>query len=77
MYVTPVETSGIYANINAMKESSAGWDGIHAKIVKSTYNLHLNILTHVFNQSITNFFPSEFKVAKVIRLSKSQNSMMF
>ena len=48
MYVTPVDTSEICTIINGMKESSAGWDGIHAKIVKSTYNLYLDILTHVF-----------------------------
>ena len=36
-----------------MKESSARWDGIHVKIVKSTYNLYLDILTHVFDISIT------------------------
>ena len=35
MYVAHVETSGIYANINGTKKSSAGWDGIHAKIVKN------------------------------------------
>ena len=34
MYITRVETSGIYANIMGTKKSSAGWDGIHAKIVK-------------------------------------------
>ena len=39
MYVTSVETSDIYANIYGMKESSAGLDGIHAKIVKTTYNI--------------------------------------
>ena len=36
MYATPVETSEICTIINGMKESSAEWDGIHAKIVKST-----------------------------------------
>ena len=78
MYVTPVETSEIYTIINGMKESSAGWDDIHAKIVKSTYNLYLDTLTHVFNSSITKgIFPRELKVAKVIARFKSQNSMMF
>ena len=78
MYVTPVETSEICTIINGMKESSAGWDGIYAKIVKSTYNLYLDTLTHVFNLSITKgIFPRELKVAKVIALFKSQNSMMF
>ena len=72
MYVTPVETSEICTIINGMKESSAGWDGIHAKIVKSTYNLYLDTLTHVFNLSITKgIFPRELKVAKVIALFKS------
>ena len=78
MYVTPVETSDICTIINGMKESGAGWDGIHAKIIKSTYNLYLDTLTHVFNSSITKgIFPRELKVAKVIALFKSQNGMMF
>ena len=75
---TPVETSEICPFINGVKECSAGWDGIHAKIVKSFYNIYLDILIHVFNLSITTgIFPKELKVVKVIALFKSQNSMVF
>ena len=79
MYVIPVDTSEMCTIINGMKESSAGWDSIHSKIVKSTYNLYLDILTRVLNLSITReiFFRGSLKWLNLLHFFKSQTSMMF
>ena len=54
-----------------LKNTSPGYDGICAKIVKSSYSLILEPLLHVLNLSVTQgIFPNELKIAKVIPLYK-------
>jgi len=73
--VTPLELKRIIIN---QKESSVGWDGIHAKVVKQTYQLFLTPLLHVMNLSITQgFFPNALKIARVTPIFKSGDSMIF
>ena len=64
--------------IMSLKESSAGWDGFTANIIKkSSLNLKRPLL-HVINLSFsTGIFPSELKVARVIPLFKSGLSTLF
>ena len=53
MYMSPVQSDEIVKIINSLKISSAGWDDIHSKIVKTSYDMYLDVMTHVFNLSIT------------------------
>ena len=77
MYMSPVQSDEIVKIINSLKISSAGWDDIHSKIVKTSYDIYLDVMTHVFNLSITKgIFPKELKVAKVVALFKSDDCML-
>ena len=77
MYVASVTEDEVEKIIKGLKDASPGWDGIHAKIVKSTRHVHLDVLTHVFNLSVCNgVFPCELKLAKCIPLFKSDNCML-
>ena len=68
--------SEIKAIITNLKDSSPGYDGISAKILKSSINYLLNPLVHVINLSLTQgIFPKELKTAKVLPLYKSQDKM--
>ena len=72
--VTHPEVSKI---ITHLKNSSPGWDGIHSKVIKNTFNLFSDPLLHILNLSITQgVFPDELKVARVIPIYKGGNSML-
>ena len=76
IYLQKVEKGEIERIIKSLKNASAGHDDIHAKIVKSTYHLFIDPLLHVMNLSIENgFFPDEMKLAKIIPLHKSGDTM--
>lgn len=65
----------IKKTVVSLKDSSPGWDGIQAKIIKQTYQEYLDPLTHICNLSLSQgFFPSNMKIAKVIPLFKSNDS---
>ena len=77
MFVEPVSPEEITKIIKALKNSSAGWDSIHAKIVKITYNKYLTALNHVLNLSLQQgIFPNELKLARVIPLFKADDCML-
>lgn len=77
MFVEPVSPEEITKIIKALKNSSAGWDSIHAKIVKITYNKYLTVLNHVLNLSLQQgIFPNELKLARVIPLFKADDCML-
>ena len=66
----------ILSIIKNLKEGSSGWDGISPSIVKSTCAAFIEPLTHIFNLSISQgIFPNDLKIARVIPLFKSGNSM--
>ena len=72
MYVAPVQSCEVIKIIQTLKNSSAGHDNIHSSILKKTYNLYLEPLTHVLNLSLTQgFFPNSMKIAHVVPLYKS------
>jgi exonuclease III len=76
IYITGAHENEVKKIILSLKEASAGWDGIHAKIIKRTFHLFSEPLTHVLNLSLSQgFFPSELKVAKVIPLFKSGDTL--
>ena len=78
MYMDNVLEEEVANVIKNLKEGSCGWDDISASVVKTTYRSFLEPLTHILNISITKgVFPNELKIAKVIPLFKSGDSMMF
>jgi len=63
--------------ILGLKEGSAGYDAIIAKIIKSSFEIYLDSLVHLINLSLhQGVFPSELKIAKVIPIYKSSNAHM-
>ena len=76
MYNSNVTEDKISKIILSLKLCSPGWDGIQAKIVKSTFQLYLQPLVHLLNLSLSQgVFPDELKIAKVIPIfNKTQGS---
>ena len=51
--------------IVSLKNSSSGWDDIHSKVLKRSYNYYIQVLTHIFNLSLTQgIFPQELELAE-------------
>ena len=72
MVITPVIREEVQSIIKNLKDSSAGWDSIAARVVKTTYSSFLVPLTHIMNVSLLNgVFPTELKIARVIPRFKS------
>ena len=64
--------------IKQLNTGSCGWDDISASVVKTTFQSFIEPLTHILNISITKgVFPNEMKIARVIPLFKSGDSMVF
>ena len=78
IFVSPVSELEVKNLIQNLRNSSCGYDGIHAKIIKKTFELYMEPLKHVLNLSITQgFFPNEMKIARVIPLFKGGDSTKF
>ena len=78
MMLESVDSDEVIRIIRNLKEGGCGWDNINASIVKSTFTSFIEPLTHVLNLSITNgVFPNEMKIARVVPLFKSGDSMLF
>ena len=77
MYVSNVTEDKISKILLSLKLCIPGWDGIQAKIVKSTFNLYLQPLVHLLNLSLSQgVFPDELKIAKAIPRFKNDNNML-
>ena len=78
MVLSEVVADEVNVIIKNLKDSSSGWDSISSSVVKKTSASIITPLTHVFNISIMNgVFPSELKIARVVPLYKSGDSMLF
>ena len=78
MVITPVVEEEVCSIIKSLKDGSAGWDAISARVVKATHSSFIVPLTHIMNMSLLNgVFPSESKIARVIPLFKSGESNKF
>ena len=76
IFLRPVEEIEVKQIIHNLKDASPGWDGVHAKVVKSTYNEFLTPLTLVLNSSLEQgFFPSQLKLARVVPIYKNGDKM--
>ena len=77
MYIKEVEYSELINIILSLKNSSPGWDGINANVVKQSYMLYIEPLIHIFNMSFNQgVFPNELKIARVIPLYKGDNKLL-
>ena len=77
MVLENVLSNEVVAIVKNLKEGGSGWDCISASIVKTTYRDFIEPLTHIFDLSISQgVFPNELKVARVVPLFKSGNSMV-
>ena len=77
MLVTETTCDEIKNIIVSLKNSSSGWDDIHSKVLKRSYNYYIHFLTHIFNLSLTQgIFPQELKLARVIPLYKNEDKML-
>ena len=76
MFVDPVTLDEVVKNVNLVKNSCPGSDGITAKVLKFSCNVILEPLCHVLNLSLSNgYFPDELKIAEVIPVFKSGDAM--
>ena len=77
LYINEVTSNELIITIKSLKDSSPGWDDIHAKVVKQTYQFYLKLLLHLCNFSLTKaFFPKELKIAKILPLFKSGDNKL-
>lgn len=76
-YMEPIEITaeGIALLVNNLKLStSAGIDDINSKILKNTASVSVNILYHLFRQSLaTGQLPSDWKIGKIVPVFKTGN----
>ena len=76
--ITPVVEEEVCSSIKSLKDGSAGWDAISARVIKATHSSCIVPLTHIMNMSLLNgVFPSELKIACMIPLLKSGESNKF
>ena len=77
MYLQPTDTIEISHIIKKLKESSAGYDEIQAKVVKASLLYLIEPLKNLINLSLSEgIFPNELKIAKVIPIYKSGDPML-
>ena len=78
IFLEPVVEGEVLSIIKRLKNGSAGWDGIQARILKSIKSVIIKPLTHVLNLSLsTGTFPTELKVANVVPIFKSGDGQIF
>ena len=76
IFLLPVSKTEVERIILNLKNVSPGYDSVHAKVVKASYKSYIDPLTHILNLSITQgFFPDSMKIAKIIPVYKSGDSM--
>ena len=77
MFFTPVNEQEVRNIVFLLKNSSPGWDDISAKVIKNSFDLYIQPLTHILNMSLTQgVVPNELKLAKVIPLFKSGDKQL-
>ena len=78
LFLSPVTETEINKSIRALKDSATGHDDISSQFLKQALNSIVDPLTHICNMSLTEgVFPNTLKVANVIPLYKSDDSLCF
>ena len=77
-YFTPTCRNEIITIINALKNSSPGWDNIDAHITKRIADYIVDPMVKIFNESLsTGIVPEGMKLAKIVPIYKSGDSSLF
>ena len=78
IYLAPVSENEIGQLINLLKDTAAGIDDLNAMCLKISSQFLVKPLTHIWNLSLSRgIFPEQLKIANVILLYKSDDSMLF
>ena len=78
IYLAPVSENEIGQLIKSLKDTTAGFDDLNSMCLKLSSQFLLKPLTHICNLSISQgIFPEQLKIANVIPLYKSDDSMSF
>ena len=78
IYLAPVSENEIGQLIKSLKDTTAGFDDLNSMCLKIFSRFILKPLTHICNLSISQgIFPEQLKIANVITLHKSDDSMSF
>ena len=78
IYLAPVNENEIGQLIKSLKDTAAGFDDINAMCLKISSQFLVKPLTHICNLSLSQgIFPEQLKIANVIPLYKSDDSMLF
>ena len=78
LYLREVSKQEMSTIIKSLKNSSSGYDGIKANLLKETFNLYITPLVHVCRLSLRQgYFPDELKIAKVVPIFKAGDPMSF
>jgi len=77
IFLSPTDEHEIRSIITSLKDSSPGYDDLHAKILKRTADLIAYPLHHMVNLCIEQAcFPSELKIAKVVPIYKGNDPLL-
>ena len=78
IFFNPVVENEVLRIINDLKNSSPGWDGFQAKLVKHVKDVIAPVLVHVCNLSLeSGVFPYELKIANVVPIFKAGEDDIF
>ena len=78
IYLAPVSENEIGQLIKSLKDTAAGFDDLNAMCLKISSQFLAKPLTHICNLSLSQgIFPEQLKIANVIPLYKSDDSMLF
>ena len=78
IYLAPVSENEIGQLIKSLKDTAAGFDDLNAMCLKTSSQFLVKPLTHICNSSLSQgIFPEQLKIANVIPLYKSDDSILF
>ena len=78
MFLAPVTQEEIKLKIKSLKDTATSYDEINVKSLKLVNEFVTQPLTHLCNLSLTQGgFPEQLKIANVISLYKTDDSMLF
>ena len=78
IYLAPVSENEIGQLMKSLKDTAAGFDDLYAMCLKISSQFLVKPLTHICNLSLSQgIFPEQLKIANVIPLYISDDSMLF
>ena len=78
IFMEPVTAAELIKIVHSLKNGAPGYDGVPSQILKDTINTIIEPLCFLCNHSLEQgVFPSELKLANVLPLFKSGDSMLF